>query len=358
MEIIAWIGCSTALFAGILISAKINIGTSDKLLSAWLFLMAFEFATFGIDRLVFGDEYLLSNPFFLFNPALYLYILSLTDKTFSLRYIQLLHLLPYVFFESTAYFIKEIREIPYFLAGDANLWFRMLFASGAFVSWVSYSLLSIIRVHRHRVNLLDEFSTIDSYKKITWILFLLVFYILFWIGALAMGFANYFTGREGLIPFFTYSALLLQTYILGFYGLKQQTIFEYTAVQNGSERYLKSRLQPSYKAKVRKKIDECFETERPYLDPELTVGKLSEMLNISRHVLTEVINTDLNKNFYQLVNEYRVEEVKKGLADPRKKHFSIEAIGYDCGFNSKSTFFTVFKNITGYTPSQYKDNRG
>ncbi|MBN2480315.1 MAG: helix-turn-helix domain-containing protein [Bacteroidales bacterium] len=359
METIAWIGCSTALFAGILITAKVNRSTSDKLLSAWLFLMAFEFTTFGIDRHVFGEEYLLSNPFFLFNPALYLYILSLTDKKFSLRWIQLFHLLPYIFFESMAYFIKEIRAIPFFTAGDANLWFRLLFATGAFISWVCYSLLSIIKVHRHRINLLDEFSTIDSYKMITWILFLLVFYIFFWSSTVAMGFANYFTGREGLIPVFTYSALLLLTYILGFYGLKQQTIFEHThlQMQNGSEKYLKSRLQPSYKAKIKKKINEFFEKEKPYLDPELTMGKLSEMLNISRHVLTEVINTDLNRNFYQLVNEYRVEAVKKKLEDPRQKHFSIEAIGYDCGFNSKSTFFSVFKSITGYTPAQYKSTK-
>ena len=347
-----------ALFAGILITAKINISTSDKLLSAWLFLMALEFATFGIDRHVFGEEYLLSNPFFLFNPALYLYILSLTDKRFSLKYIQLLHLLPYVFFESTAYFIKEIRSIPSFAETDANLWFRIVFAAGAFISWVCYSLLSIFRVHRHRMNLLDEFSTIDSYKKITWILFVLVFYIVFWIGTLGMGFADYFTGRENMIPIFTYTALLLLTYILGFYGLKQQTIFAQIPNHDGSEKYLRSRLKPAYKLKIKQTIDDFFAKEKPYLDPELTIGRLSEMLHVSRHVLTEVINTECNMNFYQLVNEYRINEVKEQLANPRKRHLSIEAIGYDSGFNSKSTFFAVFKNITGLTPTQYKVKAG
>jgi AraC-like DNA-binding protein len=63
------------------------------------------------------------------------------------------------------------------------------------------------------------------------------------------------------------------------------------------------------------------------------------------------------KNFYQFVNEYRVEAVKKMLANPRRKNISIEAIGFDCGFNSKSTFFSVFKSITGMTPAQFKDKK-
>ena len=80
---------------------------------------------------------------------------------------------------------------------------------------------------------------------------------------------------------------------------------------------------------------------------------LSETLKIPKHHLTEVLNNKMGKNFFQFVNEYRVDAVKKLLSNP-KNRYSIEAIGYECGFNSKSTFFSVFKNMTQQTPMEYK----
>ena len=83
---------------------------------------------------------------------------------------------------------------------------------------------------------------------------------------------------------------------------------------------------------------------------------VSEKINIQRHSLTEVLNMELGKNFYQFVNEYRVNAVKSMLSDGKNDLLSIEGIGYDCGFNSKSTFFAVFKSFTGITPLQFKNS--
>jgi len=355
METVAWIGCSIALFSGILIAVKINRSVSDKLLSAWLFLMAVEFATFGIDRVIFGDRYLLSNPFFLFNPAMYLYVRSLTEETFKLRWTQLMHLLPYIFFEGMAYVLNETRSVADFTEYNSTLWFRIVFIAGAMISWIGYSFISILKVHKHRVRLVNEFSTIESYKKITWVLFVLVFYIVIWIGSLAMALTDYFTGKSELIPVFTYSVLLVLTFVFSFYGLKQQTIFAGNSEENNNGKYMHSRLSPEIKSDIYKKLQDYFSKHEPYLDSELTINRLSELLNIPRHSLTEVINTQCNCNFYQFVNSYRVNAVKKKLNDKQYKHFSIEAIGYESGFNSKSAFFSVFKNITGMTPLQYRN---
>lgn len=62
---------------------------------------------------------------------------------------------------------------------------------------------------------------------------------------------------------------------------------------------------------------------------------------------------EIGKNFFQFVNSYRIEAVKKILLEPKLK-YSIEAIGYECGFNSKSSFYTVFKNLTGETPVAFR----
>ncbi len=357
MEVVAWIGFSQAIFTGILIAAKKGRNVSDMVLASWLFLIAFEFGTYAIDLMTFKGNVTLSNPFFLFNPAIYLYTCSLTNKKFTLRWIQLLHLLPYIFFEGMAYLLGEKLVVEDFLKPDNTLLLRIAFVVASSVSWIVYSLLSILKVHKHRINLKNEFSTLDSYKRISWLLFVLIAYILYWSGTVTLGILNYFKITDPVILNFSYSFLLGLLYILGFYGLKQELIFyENQTEENGKNgKYKYSRLQEKYKKELQKKILSYFEKEKPYLDSELTIGKLSEKLSLSRHIVTEVLNTVFRKNFYQFVNEYRVEAVKQMLSDPKKNVFSIEAVGYECGFNSKSTFFSVFKNLTGKTPTQYKE---
>lgn len=356
METVAWIGFSQALFAGLIIATKKGRTTADKLLSAWLILMSIEFATYGIDVRIFGPPPLLSNAFLLFNPALFLYTLSLTNQNFRLRWVQLLHLLPYIAFEGTAYLLGERQVLYAYFEPDDTLWFRILFIIAAVSSWAAYPTLSIRAVHRHRMNLMQEFSTIESYKRISWLLFVLVFYSIYWIGSLSIGIYNYFSYRSGLVPVFNYSVLLALTYIMSFYGLKQERIFKEEA-ENGSEKYRRSRLREDYKQRIRARLLTLFDTEKPYLDPELTISNVAAELKVPRHVLTEVLNTTMEKNFYQFVNEYRVEAVKKMLHSPKFRHLSIEAIGFDCGFNSKSTFFSVFKNMTGTTPARYQEEK-
>jgi AraC-like DNA-binding protein len=82
---------------------------------------------------------------------------------------------------------------------------------------------------------------------------------------------------------------------------------------------------------------------------------MAEDLNISRQKLSLAINSNQQKNFYKLINEYRVEEVKEKLLDSDYKHFSILGIGLECGFNSKSSFNRIFKLETGLTPTEFKN---
>ena len=357
METIAWIGFSQALFAGLIVSAKKGRSTADSILSGWLILMAIEFATYGIDMRAFGSPALLSNPFLLFNPAMYLYSRSLTNKSFNLRWAHLWHLAPYIAFETTAFLLGERPELGVYLKIDGTLWFRILFTIASFLSWVIYPTLSIRTIHLHRLNLENEFSTIDSYRRISWLLFVLVFYMLYWIATLSAGLYNFITGKESSVWTLNYSILLALTYIMGFYGLKQEKIFP-PEPEEGGEKYKRSRLREDYKERVKQRLLAYFESEKPYLNSELAIGDIAGKLKVPRHVLTEVLNSAIGKNFYQFVNEYRVEAVKKKLTDPKLRNLSIEAIGFECGFNSKSTFFSVFKSLAGMTPAQFQNSEG
>ncbi len=119
-------------------------------------------------------------------------------------------------------------------------------------------------------------------------------------------------------------------------------------------KYSNSKLQEAELKILTEKLNQIITHNKPYLNEKLTISELAEMMNISRHLLTQVINNNLNKNFYTFINEYRIEEVKKMFADPKKNHYSILGIAYECGFNSKSTFNTLFKKYTGITPSEYR----
>ena len=75
------------------------------------------------------------------------------------------------------------------------------------------------------------------------------------------------------------------------------------------------------------------------------------------HKLSKLINSQLHQNFFDFINKYRIEEFKNLALDAEHKHYSILVIAYDAGFNSKASFNRIFKNITGYTPSQYIKNK-
>ncbi|MCI4671387.1 MAG: helix-turn-helix domain-containing protein [Bacteroidia bacterium] len=103
-------------------------------------------------------------------------------------------------------------------------------------------------------------------------------------------------------------------------------------------------------------ILKLFEEEKLYLEPKLSVADLSARMKIPPHQLSALINDESGNAFYDFVNEYRVEHLKKMLHMPEKKHLTILALGLESGFNSKASLNRVFKQHTGKTPSQFQKN--
>jgi AraC-like DNA-binding protein len=130
-----------------------------------------------------------------------------------------------------------------------------------------------------------------------------------------------------------------------------------SAAVNGhalSKKYNNSTLKTSDIDRILSDLDRVMQTQRPYLDPDLSIDALSAMAGTNRHKLSQVVNERLQKNFYDYLNDYRVKAAQKMLTDPKNEHLKIAAIAYDAGFNSLSTFNDVFKKRTGQTPSEYR----
>jgi len=156
--------------------------------------------------------------------------------------------------------------------------------------------------------------------------------------------------------------MLLITFILylGYSGIRHKNIF---SDESGNSlkihdpkspgEYNRSGLSAEDAVQYHKDLLELMNSSKPYLDPKLKLSDLAEKLEISVNHLSQVINQYEEKNFFDFVNSFRIDEFKKRAADPAFANYNILAIALDAGFNSKSSFNQVFKKNTGQTPSEY-----
>ncbi|HEX3387226.1 MAG TPA: ABC transporter permease, partial [Mucilaginibacter sp.] len=103
-------------------------------------------------------------------------------------------------------------------------------------------------------------------------------------------------------------------------------------------------------------LKRVMETNRYYQDPELSLGSLAEKLNLTTHELSRILNTILKKSFNDFINEYRARDVIAKMQDRAYDHITLLGIAFESGFNSQSTFYRTFKQMTGKSPVEYKNN--
>jgi len=102
------------------------------------------------------------------------------------------------------------------------------------------------------------------------------------------------------------------------------------------------------------RISQFVVRDKAFLDPELTIYRIGEVLEVPHYHVTQAINRVEGKNFYTYINALRVAEVKRKMQAGEAKQYTLLALALDCGFASKTTFNTVFKKLEGVTPTQYK----
>jgi AraC-like DNA-binding protein len=218
-----------------------------------------------------------------------------------------------------------------------------------------YMSLTLIILFKFSKQIRNVFSSIEKIK-LSWFRNVTIMTT----GLLIIFFAGQSLTTIGIDPshFFDLTSFLFAVlvYAIGYMGLVKSEIFMEPEVGQSLDsilKYQKSGLSADKAKTIKEKLSKLMEEEKPYLDSNLTLTRLAESLNVSPHNLSEVINTQLQQTFFDFVNQYRVEQVKKDLADPRKQHLTFLALALDAGFSSKSSFNAIFKKHTGLTPSEY-----
>lgn len=118
-------------------------------------------------------------------------------------------------------------------------------------------------------------------------------------------------------------------------------------------KYRTSRLSDKECKALFKRLEALMQTQKPYINPDLKIADLAGMLSTSAHSMSFLFNQYLDRNYYDYVNEYRVEEFKRMVEAGDAARYTLTAMSERCGFSSRASFFRHFKKECGMTPSQY-----
>ena len=145
-------------------------------------------------------------------------------------------------------------------------------------------------------------------------------------------------------------------FVLAFYAIRFPIFSVYgdfRDLPNTETKYAKSSLSNTDSSDIWDEINRLMTEEELYLNPELRLNELAGQLNRSVHHVSQVINQQQGGSFSDFLNGYRIEKAKQLLQSDKAKTFTILAIAYESGFNSKTAFYNAFKKLTGKTPSQF-----
>lgn len=360
------VGASICLFTIILLtSKKKKISTPTKgaiiLLVLWIIRFTLIIIQSNVDLkqipylITFGQ-----NLFFLDGILLYFYIESFSNQT--LKKTRYLGLIPFFFFFGLSNFsffyyggdeiyklYKEIKTLKEAGNYDVNYQEIIFFVILALFN-LFYLTKSTSALKKYSKSLYDNFSNLNK-LGVRWIKRLLVFWIIFMFIPLIIFSVDYifkFTNSVQINFIFLIGMIFTAVYFS--YNILNQSYSENLFITPNKDS--KSSIEISAETKMLAfQLDELLKNQKIFTDSNLSLDKLSEFLNCKPVQSTLAIKNLGFKNFYECINHYRIESIKKDLLETDEQ---IIIIAYHNGFNSKSTFNTAFKNMTQYTPSKFR----
>lgn len=363
MEVLFLVGSIQALFFAILVFSKQKRNDSDKILGFWLLMLGihllFPFLIYKNPEKYFNLGGVDACLFPMSGIWMFLYTKTMTSKDSRLRKKWLLNFLVVIpiIISLLPYYLSSPEQKMKMVHKQENINFPLILGAILNVgSFAFYVIASLYKLQKHKNSIRHEFSyeqNIDLkwLRNLVYSLIILggVFVVL--VGILALKQMHVYD-----VDFFFYLLLVVFVFGLGYWGFKQGKIFKYETAESGviigePEKKV-TEVEKSIQEKMANDLSSYMKKNKPYLNSQLSLYDLASSLDYSSHELSALLNKFLKINFYDFVNNYRVEEAKKRLKMNNQK-FTVLAIAFDCGFNSKASFNRIFKQKTGLTPSEY-----
>lgn len=370
--IISSIGFAQSIIAFLIILTKRPLRISYLILSCLILVFTL---MFGLDilsnfNIIVSNRWFFSLSFtMLIPPLFYLYAKHITTKHKEFASVEFLHFAPSLFL-LVLFLILNIIPANRAITAEAFYikynWLKIIYGLVFQVQLIFYTILSLKIVIKFKKQLKYYYSY-DSYKiSLDWLIAMII--IFFMINLFIVISSIYIEINNSQIQMIAIRGLikLFFVYILGIWGFNQNQLnsadLVYEKEVNEAEtnnnaviaKYQKSGLKEDIAKGYIQTLVKCMEESEVWKDTELSISKLSNQSAIPKHHLSEVLNEHLGKSFYEFVNEYRVEYAKQLLVNKDYGNWSIIAIAYECGFNSKNAFNISFKKYTHQTPSEFK----
>lgn len=392
IEGITWemsiIGLSLTLFTAFNIAAKSYIHKTDILLCGWLVVLNIPLlhtllSHLDVHSAVFN---MLTNPMLnlLHGPILYFYVRTLISEKSTSSKSDLLHLLPFAIIYPLFMLMAHPKPmVPLPNSADTEVGpvgeheitslFEPIFVHFGLINgllFVAYSVLTICLLIKHQRKITELFSQNDSRISLNWVYALpATFVIMVLINVINEEILSS-SSQVSAHTLHMLSFLIIST-VLCFFGVKQKPVFYFRGLsatredtaqkatsvdlpQASSNKEDNNPLSEEAIHNIINKMNTYMQTEKPYLEPDFTVYALADKLKIPRRLLSLVLNNGLSKNFYQYVNEFRINEVKTLLETQTDPQVTILDLAFQAGFKSKSSFNSLFKQHCDVTPTQYR----
>lgn len=351
---------------------------ADLLLAAFLF----GFSALHIQHLLLQVGYISYVPFLdpimgivlsTLGPLFYFYVRSLTGEKQLIKKMKphLLVLIPAMAHFFYLLITKKGNELhDYYYSGhDQSTGYtviNLLLLLGMLGYFLFYLISSIKVLNHHGASIRESYSNIEKIQ-LGWLKDLIIVLMIFAciIAPLSIIIANTHFSQLAIAYFSTFIY-----FIIVYKSLSYSTVFSNGLIPEEiplqehaidvpaqrlqvTERYTKSSLSHEQVEEYGHSVEIFLVSNNLVYDQSLSLKQMAEALKMSSHGLSEVINRYYNKSFFDVVNSFRVEEAKKQLKQIEQLNYTIEGIGYSCGFGSKTTFYRAFKKHTGLTPTEF-----
>ena len=349
------------LFVGIfLITHKKGNRRNNILLGTIFFLIAWNMGdlTLQMNGVFFKWEFLqhIDDGFFLlYGPIFYLYAQGVIFRDFKLSSGNLLHLIPYLLLTILLLSLGNLTPSTSEEIINNDLpWQFYLISAFMYAHFFVYLGLTYKSLLNYRKIIKNKYSQIDQIN-LDWLSSSINAFGLLTFLSLIQNFIALAENRS----VFMVTLILLLIFVFYFVNkvilkaLRQPEIFA-GITQNETSKYLGSNLTPSQIEEYKKQLLALLSSEKPFLNPQVSLTDLSEKLSVSTKHLSQVINQSFNKSFFDFINTYRIQEVQQILKEPMDDKLTVLEAMYEAGFNSKSSFNTAFKKETGQTPTEFR----